>query len=161
MDKKELQLRAKEVFDICLSELDSKKWVYDADEENLLVKFVVKGEDLPLRISFLIDAERQLITVYSPIVTDAVDKIAMLSVAVSQINTFIADGRFITDINNGTVYFKINSCYMGSLIGEEVFDYLIDITCYMVDEYNEKLQAIADGELELSDFLQGLLENNG
>lgn len=158
MDQEKLRARAEEVFDICLSELDSRDWTYKSDKNDLTIDFAVNGEDLPLYFNFSIDHERQLITLNSPCIFEATEHSNELVVAIGQTNTFLRDGRFILD-NEGTVYFKVNCSYAGSLIGEELFAYLIDLTCFAVDKFNDKLKLLADGEIELGEYLNSIVNN--
>lgn len=158
MNQENLKARAEEVFDICLSELDSRDWTYKSDKEDLTVTFAVNGDDLPLYFRFLIDPDRQLITLNSPFIFEATEHSNELVIAIGQTNTFLLDGRFILD-DDGCVYFKMNCSYAGSLIGEELFAYLIDYTCFAVDKFNEKLKALADGEIELGEYLNLIVGN--
>ncbi len=158
MDQEKLRARAEEVFDICLSELDSRDWTYKSDKDDLTITFAVDGEDLPIYFRFFIDPDRQLITLSSPCILDATEHATELVVAIGQTNTFLLDGRFIID-NDGCIYYKMNCSYAGSLIGEDLFAYLIDHTCFTVDNFNEKLKALADGEINLGEYLKLIVKD--
>ena len=137
-----------------LQALDAIDWKYEKNEEKLRVDFSVKGDDLPMEFTMIVDADRQLVRLVSflPFHFPA-DKRAEGAIATSQINYKLADGSFDYDIKDGEVSFRMTSSFRSSLISESLLRYMVQCAIYTVDEYNDKLFMISKGMLSLQDFL--------
>ena len=145
--------RAKDVYRTICSALDNRNWKYERNEDDLAVHFTVSGEDLPMNLLMLVDADRQLIRVLSPLPFEMSEsKRAEGAVAVCAASSGMVSGNFDYDINDGSILFRITSSFRSSVIGEALINYLIDCTCSMVDKYNDRFLALNKGVLALSDF---------
>ena len=56
------------------------------------------------------------------------------------------------DRHDGYCGFKLVVVFMESLISESVCKYLINMSCNMVDKYNDKLYAVAQGRMSIEEF---------
>lgn len=145
---------AKQVYDSLCAAIDNRKWKYNKDEEKLIVSFGVNGEDIPMQFVILVDADRQLVRVLSPLpFMMAEDKRMEGAIATCAATYGLADGSFDFDLNNGRIVFRMTASYRESQIGEGLFQYLISCSCAMVDEYNDKFLAISKGLISISDFI--------
>lgn len=145
---------AKQIYQTLCNALDGRGWHYDTDAEKLLVGINVTGDDLPMRVVMCVDAERQLIQAFSRLPFNmSEDKRMEGAVAVCAATFGMVDGSFDYDLTNGSITFRMTASYMNSKIGEGLFLYLIDCTCAMVDEYNDKFMLLNKGLITITDFI--------
>ena len=153
-DEKELA-HAKNVFNDLCTKLDKMNWHYNKDEEKLVVTFDVSGDDFPMSFIIMIDADRQLMRMFSRLpFTVPEDKRMDLAVATCVASNGLPDGSFDYDILKGNIDFRLTSSFRGSTIGEGLFEYLVGYSSALVDRYNDKFFAIAKGFLNLNDFIE-------
>lgn len=152
-DKKKKQ--CKEVFNTICKTLDEKKWVYKTDEEKMMISFGVTGEDIPMDFYVVCNEESLLVkfTSFLPFKV-AEEKRVEFAVAVSLVNYKISEGCFIYNICDGMLGFSSNVSFMDSLIGKQLFDYMINLACYTVDLYNDKFLMLSKGNYDLTKFLE-------
>ena len=157
-DEKKLR-QAKVAFDTLCDMLDEREWKYDKDEDNFRIESGASGEDLPMPIRIDVDPERDLITLLSHMTFDIPeDKRVEMALAVSAINYMLVDGSFDYDVINGTLVFRMTSSYKESLVGKELFAYMLYVSCNTVDNYNDKLMLLAKGKLTLKAFVDSIGE---
>lgn len=145
---------AQNVYQTVCTALDERNWKYQTDDAKLLVHFGVNGEDIPMQFIIMVDAERQLIRVLSPLsfkMSDEKRVEAALAVCAASYN--MADGGFDYDISDGSILFRMAASFRESVIGTGMIHYMISCTCAMVDKYNDKFFALSKGLLSLQDFL--------
>ncbi len=154
-DENKLKL-AKEVYAGLCTALDNRDWTYTKDEEHLIVTFDVNGEDIPMRFIVMVDIERQLVRMISPLPFKfSKEKRIDGAIATCAATFGLADGSFDYDIATGSVVFRLTATYNGSKIGDGLFRYLIKCAAVTVDQYNDKFLAIDKGFLSISDFISG------
>ena len=157
-DEKKLR-QAKVAFDTLCDMLDEREWKYDKDEDNFQIESGACGEDLPMPLRISVDPERDLITLLSHMTFDVPeDKRVEMALAVSAINYMLVDGNFDYDILKGTLLFRMTSSYKESLVGKELFAYMLYVSCNTVDNYNDKLMLLAKGKLTLKAFVESIGE---
>lgn len=148
---------AKATFATLCRALDNKEWKYDADHEALRLHCGVRGDDLPMDLNFTVDSNRMLIimTSHLPYVIPE-DKRLEVAIAVSLVNNMLAHGCFDYDIQEGNIFYRMTNCFIESQVGEELFEYLLNAACHVVDEYNDKFLMLGKGMLSLEQFMQML-----
>ena len=62
------------------------------------------------------------------------------------------NGSFEMDVNDGYIAFKLIVPFMESIVSEKVCRYMINLSCDMVDRFNDKFQKLADNKMTLNDF---------
>lgn len=153
-DDKKLK-NAQNVFKTLCAMLDEKELRYDKREDDLVVDFTMSGEDIPMRFVINIDAKRELIRLLSPIpVTFEGDKRIEGAIAACQANYRMADGSFDFDFKSGKVLFRMTSSYIDSIISKELFEYMVAVAGYTIDEYNDKFFMLAKGQLPIEEFFK-------
>ncbi len=153
MEEKKLAL-AQSVYNNLCTAIDNRKWVYEKDEENLVVHFKVSGDDLPMQLILFIDVDRQLIRLISPMPYNmSEDKRIDGALATGAANYGMVDGNFDYDISDGSINFRMTASFDDSLIGEGLFQYMISCACSTIDRYNDKFLAIDKGILSVTDFI--------
>lgn len=153
-DEKKLK-NARTVFNSLCGMLDEKNFHYEIHEEDLVVTFGMQGEDIPMNFVINVDAKRDLIRVLSRLPFEfAEDKRVDAAIATCQINYRLADGSFDFNYKTGDVTFRMTSSYKDSLISMEVFEYLIAVASFTIDEYNDKLLMLSKGMMSVEEFFK-------
>lgn len=146
---------ANEAFNTLCRSLDNIGWRYERLDDELKIRFGVGGDDIPMNFMIIIDAERQLVRIFSLLPFQMhPDKIVDAAVATSIINYMLADGSFDLNIDNGHILFRLTSSFRESLLGEDLFKYMVSIACHTVDKYNDQLCDINDGKMTISQFIE-------
>ena len=147
--------QAKEAFQTLCCALDKHEWRYEKSEEQLGISCGAQGEDLPMKITIKVDAERLLVMLFSrmPFVVQE-DKRLELAIAVSAINNMLVDGSFDYDVNSGSMLFRMTTSILESKLSEEVFSYMLFCSCNTIDVYNDKLLMLAKGLITIEKFLE-------
>lgn len=152
-DEKNLML-AQQVYKTLCEAIERREWTYDKDEEKLLVHFGVNGDDLPMRFILIVDADRQLIRLMSPMPFKmSEDKRMEGALATCAASFGMVDGSFDYDLSDGEIVFRMTASFRESVIGDGLFQYMISCSCAMVDKYNEQFLALDKGVLSINDFL--------
>lgn len=141
---------AKTEYKLLCDTLDKRNWHYDRDDEKLCINVVVTGDDLPMKLTVRIDAERQLVVLHSSMPFEvAADMRIPMAVAVSCANHGMVDGCFDYDSDDGHIVFRMTASFKGSLISGEVFDYMVAVSCSTIDDYNDKFFLVASQKMPI------------
>ena len=153
-EEKEI-MQAKAVYDTLCNMLTENKWHYEGDEDNFVITCGAQGEDLPIKLTIRIDPERLLISIISPMpFTVPEDKRIDMALAVSIANYGLVDGSFDYSFANGNIYFRMTSSFMDSLIGKELFDYMVFVSCGTIDRFNDKFLMIIKDKMTLDELVK-------
>ena len=153
VDEKKMEL-AKQVYQTLCEAIERREWNFGKDEEKLLVHFGVSGDDIPMQFILIVDAERQLIRLMSPIPFKMSESKRMEGAIATCAASFgMADGSFDYDLSDGTIVFRMTASFRESLIGEGLFQYMISCSCAMVDKYNDQFLALDKGIMSITDFI--------
>lgn len=144
---------AQEHFDLICRNLDEHNCKYDKNPEELAVSLTVSGKSLPITLRFFIDAEHELITLYSIMSFEIPEEKRLeAAVAVGKINYMLTLGNLNLDINTGKIYFNINVSYRDSRLGSEVITNMLSSTLTVVSDFAEKFFMLSKGYLSLEKF---------
>lgn len=155
----ERMVEGKAVFDSLVAHLHDIKLNFEAKEleDRYMVKFNMSGDDIPMRFFIYVNPQHQIITLHSPMpVTFSADKIDEGCKAVCMINYRLTDGDFQIDVRDGEVLFNMSNCYAGSLIANDVFNYMLGMSINIVDEFNDKLLMLSKGLIDLDTLKESL-----
>lgn len=153
-DEKDIR-QAKIAFDTLCEMLDSHEWNYNRDDDNLIVKCGANGEDLPIDIRIKVDADRQLVSLYSSLPFNVPeDDRVMAAVAVSAANFSMVDGSFDYNLANGSILFRLTSSIRESIVSKELFEYMLFVSCSTVDNYNDKFLMLIKHAISLEEFIK-------
>lgn len=146
--------QAKVAFKALCDMLDEKDWHYSKDEEKFRITCNAQGEDLPMEIRIEVDAERQLVILLSDMPFSVPeDRRTALAIAVSVANYGLADGSFDYNYLDGTILFRMTSSFMDSLVGKEMFNYMLMCSCFTIDKYNDKFFMVTKKEMSVEEIL--------
>lgn len=153
MEEKNVK-QAQAVFRSVCEMLDEHGWHYSKDESELLISCNARGEDLPMEIRILINVDLQIVALYSQMPFKIPEnRRKALAVAVSAANNSLVDGSFDYNYLNGNIVFRLTSSYRDSLIGKDVFEYMLMCSFAMVDEYNDKFLMVAKQDMTNEEIL--------
>ncbi len=146
--------RAKKVYEDLCAAFDKRSWHYQSYDDDLVVTCGFSGDDIPMSLLLIIDPERQLLRVLSklPFIVPE-DKRMDLAVAACVATCGLADGSFDFNITEGTIEFRLTASFKESLIGDGLFEYLIDCSVSTIDMYNDKFLALCKGLMSLDAFI--------
>lgn len=147
--------KAQEVYETLCAAIEKRGWHFNKEEALKLVRIGLRGEDLPMDFFFVVDEERMIIRLMSRLPfamkeDKRIDGAIMTCAATNK----LANGCFDYDISKGTITFRMTASYRESMIGEGLFDYLIDCAATTVDRYNDQFFAINLGLTTIQEFLE-------
>lgn len=146
---------AKIVYNTLCTSLDNRKWKYNKDDEKLIVRTSAVGDDLTIKLYIKVDAGRSVMFLKSPMPFNVTEQNKDdLIVCVTHANWAMLNGMFEMDLAEGYIGFKVVVPFMDSLISESLCKYLIDVSCRMVDAFNDKLDAVAKGTMTVAEFAE-------
>lgn len=154
------QLEALQMFKTLCQTLDEIKWSYNKDDQNLVVRTSAIGDDLTIPFTIKVYEERSVMYLHSvmPFVIQS-DKRDCLAKAVLMANNSMLNGSFVFRLNDGGIAFKIIVPFMNCTLSKDVCRYMIDISCRMIDKFNDKFWALAKDNMTLEEFAR-FIDNN-
>jgi len=155
MDKEQLMKMGQNVYETICKMFDDRGFRYERHDEDLVITSTVSGEDIPMDMLFIVRPERQIVQLLSPLPFKIPDeKTVDLALAVTHANDGLIDGSFDFDMAKGRIDFRLTSSYIESILGKELFEYMLMVSAHTVDEYNDKFMMIAKGMYSLEDFIK-------
>ncbi len=148
-------IQAKQVYQAFCTMMDREEWNYTKREEDLIIDTGARGEDLPMDLKIRVDAERELVQVFSRLpYAIPQDKRLEIAVAVSIINNQLVHGCVDFDRASGNLFFRMTNSYRDSLISDEVYKYLLYCACQTIDSFNDKLLMLSKGIIDIEKFIE-------
>ena len=146
--------RALDAYKTLCAALDDRSWKYEKFNDEMLVRFSVNGDDLPIQYIIYIEGDRQQVRLLSQLTFDmSEDKRIDGAIAVCHASYGLTDGSFDYDLSNGQITFRMTQSFEESAININIIQYMIDLTSYVVDDFNDKFFAINKGFLSIDKFL--------
>ena len=138
-DKNEM-ISANRVYGSLLNIVRKNKYDFDDDEEIMTVNFDVKREASFIPFTITVDAERQLIRLYSPLDVQ-IDENNRLEACVNicKCSCELDMGSFDYDLYSGSIEFRMATSFNGSLISDKQIENMISYTCGVVKKYTNRL----------------------
>ena len=156
----ELEMQqAKQVYASLIDMLDTRNWKYEKFENDLVVRSGIKGDDLPIEFIIFVKPKNQVVQFISKLPFNIPeDKRVDAAVAVSVANYGLVDGSFDYDISDGEIRYRLTSSYRESLLGADLFEYMIMCAASTVDDYNDRFFMLSKGMIDVQKFIE--LEKN-
>lgn len=152
IDAKKLS-EAKVVYNTLCATLDNMKWNYNKDEEKLIIRTSAVGDDLSMKLYIKVDAERSVMYLKSGMPFSVPkEKIDDMMNAVIIANWAMLNGSFEMDRSDGYTAFKVVIPFMESMISEKVCHYMINLSCRMIDKFNDKFLAVVENRMTVAEF---------
>lgn len=147
---------AQGVYQTICDMLDSINFHYDRHDEDLVITLTVNGDDIPMNMIFSVDAEREVVRLFSPMpFKTEEDKRTEMALAVAIANYGLINGSFDYDLSDGEIRFRVTASYRDSILGKDLFRYMISIASSTTDDYNDKFLMLNKGMLSLEQFAAG------
>ena len=147
--------KAKETYDVLCRMMDNQRWHYEKEEEELIVKSGVKGNDFPIEFIIRVNPRNQLVSFLSRLPFNVEeDKRIDVALAICAVNYWLADGSFDYDLTDGSIIFRLTSSYKESTLGEALFEYMVMVSAATVDNYNDKFFMISKGMMTYQQFIE-------
>lgn len=147
--------KAKEVYDTLVRMLDTRDWKYEKHEEDLVIKSGIKGDDLPIEFIIIIKSRQQIVQLLSRLPFEMPeDKRVDGALAINVANYGLNDGSFDYDLRDGEITFRLTSSYRESVLGEDLFEYMIMVSAGTIDKYNDRFFMLAKGMITLQQFIE-------
>ena len=148
------QVMAQKMFEALCAFMDASALVYEKDEKELEVTVGFSGDDLPLKFTLSIDAERELFKIGSLLpFTFREDKRVEGALVTSFANYILANGCFDYSYEKGAVYFRLTTSYRDSLVSGRALGLLLAIAGDIVEKYNDKFLLVSLGAMSVDDFI--------
>lgn len=155
MTDNEKTMMGQTVYETICKMFDEKGFHYERHEEDHVITCQVRGDDLPMDILFAVHDDRQIVQLLSPMpFTVPEDKRMDIALAITVINDRLVDGSFDFDLSKGRITFRQTASYIESILGKELFEYMLMVSASTVDEYNDKFLMIAKGMISFEQFLE-------
>ena len=151
-------LNTKKNADILISMLDHaglKYTVKERTDSRTRIRINFSGNDLPITLYMILRADREIVSVYSAMpFTVPEGKRYEAAIAAAAANHGLIDGSFDLNTETGEIRFRLTSCFIGTLLTEELFSYLMYVSAETIDRYNDRFADLADGRCTLEDFIR-------
>ncbi|GHU68438.1 hypothetical protein AGMMS49983_21080 [Clostridia bacterium] len=146
--------QAEKVYATLVNYFDGKGFSHTDEPEELVLRCTFKTDDLPADLRFKIIGELDLIHLLSTIpVQLSADRIEEGCLAACSASNDLFDGNFIVNSEDGSIVYKLSYYYTGSIIGEEMIDYMLDMGLAMIDRYNDRFLLLQKGLLSAAEFV--------
>ena len=151
--------QAKAAYEKLCAMLDDNKWKYKRDDDNFTIDTGAQGDDLPMDLKIVVDPEKMLVSVISPMAFPIPEKHRVdIAVAVSLANYGIVDGCFDYNFLNGKIYFRLTSSIIENQIGKDALEYMVFVSCSTIDKFNDKFVRITLSDMSIDDIVKLIKE---
>ena len=155
MSDERILKQAQTVYETICKSLDARGWNYDRHDDRFTITCAARGEDIPMELIIITDPGPQLVSIYSPMPFKvSEDKRAEFAQTVCVANYGMMNGGFDYNIATGEVIFRIVSSYRGSILSEELFDYMVYVAFKTIDDYNDKFLMVEKGMFTAAQLLE-------
>ena len=142
--------------EVLLSMLENRKLKYTVEEQTEArthIRIHFTGEDMPMTLHIILRTDRQIVSVLSvmPFRISA-EHLNDAAIAVTAANHGLIDGSFDLNMQTGEIRFRLTSCFIGTVLSEELYAYLMYVSAETIDRYNDRFRDLNDGSLDLEGF---------
>ncbi|MBR2912810.1 MAG: YbjN domain-containing protein [Oscillospiraceae bacterium] len=155
MSEEKNKKAALNVYETICQMFDDLEFKYERHDEDLVVSCSIKGEDFPMDILFIVDADRELVQLLSPMpFRISEDKRIDTAVAVAVANYGLINGSFDYDMSDGEIRFRATQSFLDSILGKEVFRYMLGASTSSIDKYNDRFFMLNKGMMTVEQFIE-------
>ena len=153
------QKAADNVYATICQMFDDMDFNYERHDEDLVISCTVRGDDFPMEILFFVYADREIVQLLSPMPYHInEDKRADAAIAVAVANYGLINGSFDYDMSDGEIRFRATQAFMDSILGKEVFRYMLAAASNSIDKYNDRFFMLNKGMMTVEQFIE--MENS-
>lgn len=155
MEDERKQKLAQNVYSNICSMFEEMDFNHKCDEENLVIRTTVRGDDIPMDIVIIVNPDAQTVSYFSPMPFKVPDnKISDMAIAVAVANNGLRNGSFDFDISDGKIIFRMTACYIDSILGKELYKMMLIVSSDTIDRYNDKFLMLSKGMVSLEQFIE-------
>lgn len=145
--------RAGELYNMLCDMLDELGVSYERNKSMMSIKFGSVGADEPIPIIIAIDAEKELVRLYSPLSAEFKgEKRIEAAIVTGHLNYKLINGSFDFDHEEGKILFRLTTSFCDSLLSADLLKYMIAFATLTADEFNDKLTSLSLGDTPIEAF---------
>jgi hypothetical protein len=145
--------KAKKLYERVCKVQTTLGWQPERFDEDMVTRFVVQNEILPIGFVIYVDPELKQLCVASQLVPEfSKDQLEDAALAVCHISNNLGDGCFELDPETGKVAYRISACYDDCYVGEDLIYLLISRSLRLIQRVIVHLMHLAMGEITLAEF---------
>ena len=148
-------MQAREAYNLIVRVLDSKSWTYERDDERLVIRTGVSGEDLPINFALVVNERNAVVQFISSLPIHMPEDMRVDgAIAVAVANYGMVDGSFDYDMSDGEIRFRLTTAYRDGTLGPDNVEYLIGVGAGMVEKYNDRFFLLAKKLMTIEQFIE-------
>ena len=148
-------MQAREVYSLIINTLNAKGWNFDRDDENMVIRTGVAGDDLPINFVIIVNERNGVMQFLSSLPIHMPEDMRVDgAIAVAIANYGMVDGSFDYDINDGEIRFRLTTAFRDGTLGTDNVEYLIGVGAGMVEKYNDRFFMLAKGMISIEQFIE-------
>ncbi|MBO4876786.1 MAG: YbjN domain-containing protein [Ruminococcus sp.] len=155
MDNEMLEKQAQRTYETICEMFDEMGFHYVAHDDDRVITCTIHGDDIPMEFTIFVFPKRQIVSFISNLPFTVPEELRPdMAMAVATANNGLMDGNFDFSIDSGRIRYRQTECYIDSILGKEMFRYMISVAASTVDDYNDKFLMMCKGYMTLSQFLE-------
>ena len=155
MDNEMLEKQAQRTYETICEMFDELGFRYDVNEEDRVITCTIHGDDIPMEFVIFVFPKRQMVSFISNLPVTVPEELRPdMAMAVAVANNGLMDGNFDFSITTGRIRYRQTECYIDSILGKEMFRYMISVAASTVDDYNDKFLMMCKGYMNLEQFIE-------
>ncbi len=155
MNEEKNMKAALNVYETICQMFDDLDFKYERHDEDLVISCTVKGEDFPMDILFFVNADREIVQLISPLPFRISEEKRMdAAVAVAVANYGLINGSFDYDLSDGEIRFRATQSFLDSILGKDVFHYMLGASTSTIDKYNDRFFMLNKGMITVDQFIE-------
>lgn len=147
--------KGREVFNLFKKHLTANDFHYEADDNRLVIRMTVHGDDLPQPTIIHVFDDRDVVQIISPIPGNMPEeKRPDAAVAVAVANYGMINGCFDLDMSDGMIHFRLAQGFHGITMSEDLVHYMLSLVFFTTDKYNDRFFMLGKGMMSLEKFIE-------
>lgn len=148
-------MQAREVYNLIINTLNAKGWSFERDDEKMVIRTGVAGEDLPINFVIIVNERNEVMQFLSSLPIHMPEDMRVDgAIAVAVANYGMVDGSFDYDINDGEIRFRLTTAFRDGTLGTDNVEYLIGVGAAMVEKYNDRFFLLAKKMMTIEQFIE-------
>ena len=148
-------MQAREAYNLIINTLNAKGWTYDREDDKMIIRTGVAGEDLPINFVLIVNENNEVMQFLSSLPIHMPEDMRVDgAIAVAVANYGMVDGSFDYDISDGEIRFRLTTAFRDGTLGTDNVEYLIGVGAAMVEKYNDRFFMLAKKMMTIEQFIE-------
>ena len=148
-------MQAREAYNLIINTLNAKGWTYDREDDKMIIRTGVAGEDLPINFVLIVNENNGVMQFLSSLPIHMPEDMRVDgAIAVAVANYGMVDGSFDYDISDGEIRFRLTTAFRDGTLGTDNVEYLIGVGAAMVEKYNDRFFMLAKKMMTIEQFIE-------